>query len=146
MNSSSTRKFGHQPSSSATAAGSLLTVRTTAFQGEDGSLYYTVNRSKSYPGMDDVAKSLGHTRRFGTKRTGPEQTDAEQIMLTALDKGFVPNAARITTSRKPCEEFRNNGKPALYGSRTSRADARSVPLTCRDSRIVRVRERVRAAP
>ena len=88
------------------------TSTVSTFQGEDGKLYYTVNRNKSYPGMDDFAKSLGYTRRFGSKYTGPEQTDAEQIMLNAVDKGDVPNAGRIATSRVPCTEFRNTGKAA----------------------------------
>lgn len=98
-----------QPGSGSKAHG---TTTVSTFQGEDGSLYYTVNRNKSYPGMDDFAKSLGYTRRFGSKYTAEGQTDAEQIMLNAVDKGHVPNAGRIATSRVPCEEFRNNGNPA----------------------------------
>ncbi|MBS2966072.1 RHS repeat protein [Actinocrinis puniceicyclus] len=84
----------------------------STFQGEDGSLYYSVNGSKSYPGMDETAKNMGYSRVFGTKYMAPEQTDAEQIMLNAVDKKAVPDTGRIATSRVPCQEFRNTGKPA----------------------------------
>jgi RHS repeat-associated protein len=84
----------------------------STYQAEDGSLYYSVNGSKSYKGMDDFAKGLGYKRVFGKALEGPEQTDAEQIMLNGVDKKEVPNAGRIATSRPPCGELRNNGKPA----------------------------------
>ncbi|MGH2902594.1 MAG: hypothetical protein ACRDK7_03255 [Solirubrobacteraceae bacterium] len=82
------------------------------YQAEDGSLSYSVNSSKSYKGMDDFAKSLGYQRVSGKAMEGPAQTDAEQIMLNGVDKGKVPDAGRIATTQKPCEEFRNSGRPA----------------------------------
>ena len=95
-------------------AGNMAYDKATVstFQGEDGGLHYSVNRSKSYPGMDDFAKKLGYTRVSGTKYMATGQTDAEQIMLNAVDKDAVPDAGRIATSRIPCEAFRRNGNPA----------------------------------
>jgi len=62
--------------------------------------------------MRDLAQELGYKRINGAPFTGEEQTDAEQLMLNAVDKGKVPDTGRIATSRKPCEEFRQNGQPA----------------------------------
>ena len=87
-------------------AGQGATVST--FQGDDGSQYYTVNSNQTNPDMRALAKELGYTRRAGAKYKGPNQTDAEQLMLNAVDKGDVPNAGRIATSRVPCQEFRPN--------------------------------------
>ena len=82
------------------------------YQADDGSLYYSVNSSKSYKGMDDLAKNLGYTRISGKAMEGPEQTDAEQLMLNAVDKKIVPGSGRIATTQIPCGEFRNSGKVA----------------------------------
>ncbi|MBR7828168.1 RHS repeat protein [Actinospica sp. MGRD01-02] len=87
-------------------AGNGATVST--FQGDDGGLYYTVNNNQTNPDMRDLAKELGYKRIAGAKYKGPNQTDAEQLMLNAVDKGDVPNAGRIATSRVPCQEFRPN--------------------------------------
>jgi RHS repeat-associated protein len=84
----------------------------STYQADDGSLYYSVNRSKTYPGMDDLARGMGYKRINGVKYMGPEQTDAEQIMLNAVDKSAVPDTGRIATSRVPCQAFRNTGKAA----------------------------------
>jgi hypothetical protein len=82
------------------------------YQAEDGSLHYSVNSSKSYKGMDDFAKNLGYKRVSGKAMEGPEQTDAEQIMLNGVDKKIVPDGGRIATTQVPCGEFRNSGKVA----------------------------------
>jgi hypothetical protein len=82
------------------------------YQGDDGRLYYSVNSSKSYKGMDDFAKSLGYERISGKAMEGPGQTDAEQLMLNGVDKGRVPDTGRIATTQVPCPEFRNSGKVA----------------------------------
>jgi hypothetical protein len=69
----------------------------------DGELVYTVNRGKTNPDARAVAQALGGYRRvFGADLKGPGQTDAEQIMLNAVDKGRVGSSGRIATSRVPC--------------------------------------------
>lgn len=87
----------------------------STYQADDGRLYYSVNDGRTYPGMEARAKSLGYepgSRVFRAKYKGPEQTDAEQMMLNAVDKKYVPDTGRIATSRKPCGELRDNGNPA----------------------------------
>jgi RHS repeat-associated protein len=84
----------------------------STFQGEDGKLFYSVNGSKTNNIMRDLAEKMGYQRISGAEVTGDEQTDAEQLMLNGVDKGKVPDTGRIATSRPPCGEFRNNGKPA----------------------------------
>jgi hypothetical protein len=64
--------------------------------------------------MKEHAASLGYdkpgklgSRAYGKELTGPEQTDAEQIMLNRLGKDAD---GRIAVSREPCGEFRRDGK------------------------------------
>lgn len=98
--------------SSGNRAANGTTVST--YQADDGSLHYSVNKGKTYPGMDAHAQTLGYgsgSRVFGKQYLGENQTDAEQVMLNAVDKGRVPDSGRIATSRVPCTEIRPSGKP-----------------------------------
>ncbi|MFF2629433.1 polymorphic toxin-type HINT domain-containing protein [Kitasatospora griseola] len=76
---------------------------TTVTTGHlDGELVYTVNRSKINPDATDLAESLGYRRVFGVRLKGPNQTDAEQLLLNAVDGGEAGSSGRIATSRVPC--------------------------------------------
>lgn len=55
----------------------------------DGELVYAVNQGKTNPEARQLAESLGYRRVFGTRLKGPDQTDAEQILLNAVDRGEV---------------------------------------------------------
>lgn len=74
----------------------------------DGELVYAVNRGKIQPDAAALAESLGYRRVYGKRFTGPKQTDAEQILLNAVDMGEVGSTGRMATSRVPCGERRQN--------------------------------------
>lgn len=77
----------------------------------NGELVYTVNRNNTNPDARDLAEKLGYRRVSGADLRGPNQADAEQIMLNAVDKGKVGSSGRIATSRIPCGPERPNGRP-----------------------------------
>ncbi|MFJ6946935.1 Hint domain-containing protein, partial [Streptomyces wuyuanensis] len=81
------------------------TVTTAELNGE---LVYAVNRNKTNPEMRALAEQLGYRRVSGRKFTGPNQTDAEQILLNAVDNGAVGSSGRMATSRIPCGPERQN--------------------------------------
>lgn len=82
---------------------------TTVATGEFGGEYvYTVNRNKTNTAMRALADSLGYTRVSGSKYIGPNQTDAEQVMLNAVDQGRLSDQGRMATSRPPCGPSRQN--------------------------------------
>jgi hypothetical protein len=82
---------------------------TTVTTGHlDGELVYTVNRSKINPDATALAESLGYRRVFGVRLKGPEQTDAEQLLLNAVDRGEAGSSGRIATSRVACGPERQN--------------------------------------
>ncbi|MFF4658139.1 ricin-type beta-trefoil lectin domain protein [Streptomyces sp. NPDC001381] len=74
----------------------------------DGELVYAVNRGKINPDAAALAESLGYRRVYGKRFTGPNQTDAEQILLNAVDMGEVGSTGRMATSRVPCGTRRQN--------------------------------------
>jgi hypothetical protein len=84
------------------------TVATGEFNGE---LVYTVNKNKTNPLMRELADLLGYTRVSGARFTALQQTDAEQIMLNAIDAGRLPSFGRMATSRIPCGPMRPSGRP-----------------------------------
>ncbi|KRB84893.1 hypothetical protein ASE26_29605 [Duganella sp. Root198D2] len=78
------------------------TVATGEFDGE---LVYSVSNNRTSKAMRDKADELGYTRIFGKENTGPNQTDAEQILLNwAENNGKIglEKAARIAPSRPAC--------------------------------------------
>ncbi|MFC4906866.1 RHS repeat domain-containing protein [Actinomadura gamaensis] len=83
--------------------------KTTVAVGElDGELVYTVNRNKTSPQMRDKADELGYRRVNGKRFTGPDQTDAEQVMLNAVDQGALPASGRVAPSRPACGRKRQD--------------------------------------
>ncbi|MBB5136196.1 RHS repeat-associated protein [Thermocatellispora tengchongensis] len=89
---------------------------TTVATGEfDGEYVYTVNRNKTNPAMRALAASLGYTRVSGSKYIGPGQTDAEQVMLNAVDQGRLAAQGRMATSRPPCGPSRQDCAGRIAG-------------------------------
>ncbi|HEX6681375.1 MAG TPA: RHS repeat-associated core domain-containing protein, partial [Candidatus Limnocylindrales bacterium] len=78
----------------------------------DGEMVVTINRSQIHPAATALILSLGYRRVAGKKYMKPGQTDAEQMMLNAVDMGHVGSTGRIATSRVPCGPVRRSGKPA----------------------------------
>jgi hypothetical protein len=74
----------------------------------DGELVYAVNQGKTNEDARALAESLGYRRVFGARLKGPKQTDAEQILLNAVDRGEVGSSGRMATSRIPCGTRRQN--------------------------------------
>ncbi|MFJ4977222.1 polymorphic toxin-type HINT domain-containing protein [Streptomyces coeruleorubidus] len=68
----------------------------------DGELVYATNQNKTNGDARALAESLGYRRVFGARLKGPGQTDAEQILLNAVDRGEVGSSGRMATSRVPC--------------------------------------------
>src|SRR5690606_6759481 len=90
---------------------------TTVATGEFGGEYvYTVNRNKTNPDMRALADRLGYSRVHGSKYRGSNQTDAEQVMLNAVDQGRLPAQGRMATFRPPCGPERQDcaGRIANY--------------------------------
>ncbi|MCL2552764.1 MAG: DUF6531 domain-containing protein [Actinomycetia bacterium] len=101
-------KVGKKPES-AKYAHSKMTVST--FADAHGNLYYTVNNNKTSKAQRKLAESLGYERINGKYYTSPMETDAEQIMLNAMDAGRIPDAGRLATSRPACDDIRPSGVP-----------------------------------
>ncbi|EIE99885.1 RHS repeat-associated core domain protein [Saccharomonospora glauca K62] len=93
-----------------------MTVATGEF---DGRYVYTVNQNLTSPAMREVAAKLGYERISGKKYTGPNQTDAEQIMLNAYDKGDLTlnngTSGRIAPSRPACGPKRQDCRGRIAG-------------------------------
>ena len=79
----------------------------TVTTGElDDQLVYSVNRNKTNPDMRRLAEELKYKRV--TVKLRPHATDAEQVMLDAVDQGKVGSSGRIATSRPPCDASRQD--------------------------------------
>ncbi|MFI1188670.1 ricin-type beta-trefoil lectin domain protein [Streptomyces californicus] len=94
---------------------------TTVVTAElDGELVYAVNRGKTNPDALALAESLGYRRVYGIRFKGPNQTDAEQLLLNAVDMGEAGSSGRVATSRVPCGPQRQDCGARLgsikYGS------------------------------
>ncbi|MDA3648849.1 DUF6531 domain-containing protein [Saccharopolyspora indica] len=93
-----------------------MTVATGEF---DGRYVYTVNRNGTSPAVRETADNLGYERVNGKKYTGPNQTDAEQIMLNAHDKGDLTlnngTSGRIASSRPACGPARQDCRGRIAG-------------------------------
>ncbi|WP_351229424.1 polymorphic toxin-type HINT domain-containing protein [Streptomyces sp. NPDC002133] len=98
-------RVGKKSPEDAEFAFNKMTVSTGEFNGE---LVYTVNRNKTSPAIREMAEKLEYKRIFGRKFTGKDQTDAEQIMMNAVDQGRLPANGRAAPSRPACGPNRQN--------------------------------------
>jgi RHS repeat-associated protein len=89
-----------------------MTVAVGEFNGQ---LVYTVSNNRTSPAVRETAERLGYERINGKRYTGPNQTDAEQIMLNAHDQGRVAGAGRIAPSRPACGPIRQDCRGRIAG-------------------------------
>ncbi|MCX4743779.1 hypothetical protein [Streptomyces antibioticus] len=74
-----------------------------------GELVYAVSNNATTPAMRRLAKSLGYHRINGAEYPVPGlQTDAEQILMNAIEDGTLAGRGAIAASRPACTERRQN--------------------------------------
>ncbi|MGW1029179.1 hypothetical protein ACWD4J_36795 [Streptomyces sp. NPDC002577] len=77
-----------------------ITVATGQLGGRS---VYTVSNNATTPEMRALAKKLGYERINGIEHTVPGlQTDAEQIVLNAVEDGTLPDEGMMAASRPFC--------------------------------------------
>ncbi|MER7112846.1 Hint domain-containing protein, partial [Streptomyces sp. NPDC000229] len=104
----------HDTASAGRAAGSAGAKRAdqgstvaTAILG--GRKVYSVNNNQTNPAMRALAEKLGYERISGIEHIDPGiRTDAEQILMNAVDDGTLGGVGIIASSRKACGLERQN--------------------------------------
>ncbi|MFZ4233784.1 RHS repeat-associated core domain-containing protein [Streptomyces murinus] len=94
------------PTSGNKKADQGITVATAELGGE---LVYAVSNNATTPAMRRLAASLGYHRINGVDYIVPGlQTDAEQILMNAIEDGTLAGRGAIAASRPACDERRQN--------------------------------------
>ncbi|NVK80021.1 LamG-like jellyroll fold domain-containing protein [Streptomyces morookaense] len=94
------------PTSGNKRADQGITVATAELGGR---LVYSVSNNGTTPAMRKLADQLGYERINGAEYVVPGlQTDAEQILMNAIEDGTLEGRGAIAASRPACDERRQN--------------------------------------